>query len=447
MYLPLTLRDPIGLLRHLPASRRALAIRFMVTATRSVIGCSLAFIFYLNTQLSFSINQIIGAYNGTMATVYNTLTGDPGDPFPFFLALISNVYPASATAAIPGPVSDNPFPLGLLSFWSNNNTFSRDQAQDIVASQGGVVSNAFYLSWKASASTRSAPTGSPCRRRPAASPACPASTSGPRPATPGGPVPAQAPPIFEDPGNPNIPQRIRFSFDVVFTDESAFPPPAAPAGHRGLERRSPDRRGEPQRRDSLSGFRAPGRREPVFHQCRRLERRRPPISEPGSARLFGDRRPVAVVRRAGLHQRRLQLDPELHRLSERQFHLHSAQLCTDLLDNLPGQTGFETADSSVTPTDGAGHTAYNFAIARVRLRGTALDQAVNCRVFFRLFVAQSCDTDFQPSTTYKSTQGTSGADAGHPVFPLASAVDGRSQRSDAADHPVFRDRYQRHARL
>jgi hypothetical protein len=94
----------------------------------------------------------------------------------------------------------------------------------------------------------------------------------------------------------------------------------------------------------------------------------------------------------------------------------------DALDNLPGQTGFETADSSVTPTDGAGHTAYNFAVARVRLRGAALDQAVNCRVFFRLFVAQSAHTDFQPSTTYKSTQGTSGIDAGHPVFPLASAV-------------------------
>ena len=31
-------------------------------------GCALAFIFYLNTQLSFSIKQIIGAYTGTMAS-------------------------------------------------------------------------------------------------------------------------------------------------------------------------------------------------------------------------------------------------------------------------------------------------------------------------------------------------------------------------------------------
>jgi hypothetical protein len=74
-------------------------------------GCALAFIFYLNTQLSFSINNIISDYAGTLTSAYNTLTGDPGNPFPFFMALIDNVYPASATATIPGPVTDNPFPL------------------------------------------------------------------------------------------------------------------------------------------------------------------------------------------------------------------------------------------------------------------------------------------------------------------------------------------------
>jgi hypothetical protein len=35
-------------------------------------------------------------------------------------------------------------------------------------------------------------------------------------------------------------------------------------------------------------------------------------------------------------------------------------------------------------------------------------------------MAQSFDTDFQPTTTYKSTPGTSGPDAGNPIFPLAS---------------------------
>src|SRR5439155_6227928 len=74
-------------------------------------GCALAFIFYLNVQLGFSINQIIAAYQNNLAAAFATLTGDHGDPFPFFLNLISSVYPASSTASIPGPVIDNPLPL------------------------------------------------------------------------------------------------------------------------------------------------------------------------------------------------------------------------------------------------------------------------------------------------------------------------------------------------
>ncbi|HLW75398.1 MAG TPA: hypothetical protein VKS01_00410, partial [Bryobacteraceae bacterium] len=92
---------------------------------------------------------------------------------------------------------------------------------------------------------------------------------------------------------------------------------------------------------------------------------------------------------------------------------------SDPLNNLPGQTGYETGDSSVTPLVGLSKN-YNFAIARVRLRDAAGASAPNVRVFFRLWVAQSFDTDFQPSTTYNSTLGSSGADNGKPVFPLAS---------------------------
>jgi hypothetical protein len=387
-------------------------------------GCSLAFIFYLTTQLGFTINQVIGAYNGTMATIYNTLTADPGDPFPFFMALISNVYPASATAAIPGPVTDNPFPLGLLSFWCNNNTFSRDQAQDIVTSQGGVVSNAFYLvlegfsinSLNANGVTVPTPTGGF------------ASLSGvsvrPSPATPGGPIPAQATPIFEDPGNPNIPQRIRFSFDVVFTDESAFPAAGSTTPVTAVLNGVAQIGGANLTGATASlGFELLGGANPYFTN----------VDASNSADLpylSQDLRVFSVI--AG--QSPLSGAPAFTSdayTSIQNFiaFLNGSSTYTqprtiDLLDNLPGQTGFETADSSVSPTDGSGHTAYNFAVARVRLRGTALDQAANCRVFFRLFVAQSCDTDFQPSTTYKSTQGASGtgADAGHPVFPLASAV-------------------------
>lgn len=46
---------------------------------------------------------------------------------------------------------------------------------------------------------------------------------------------------------------------------------------------------------------------------------------------------------------------------------------------------------------------FNFALARVRLRG---DTAANVRVFFRLFISPSPDTDFDPATTFRSAQQT-----------------------------------------
>jgi hypothetical protein len=94
----------------------------------------------------------------------------------------------------------------------------------------------------------------------------------------------------------------------------------------------------------------------------------------------------------------------------------------DPLNALPNQAGYETGDTSVTPLNGSGQTNYNFAIARVRLQGAAGTTSPNVRVFFRLWVAVSFDTDFQPGTTYYSQLGTSGPDNGLPVFPLASGT-------------------------
>ena len=79
-------------------------------------GCALAFIYYLNVELDFTINEIIAAYSTNMATACRTLTGDPENPFPPFLNLLQSVFPASCTAQIPGPVSDNPFPLWARQF-------------------------------------------------------------------------------------------------------------------------------------------------------------------------------------------------------------------------------------------------------------------------------------------------------------------------------------------
>jgi hypothetical protein len=87
---------------------------------------------------------------------------------------------------------------------------------------------------------------------------------------------------------------------------------------------------------------------------------------------------------------------------------------------LPHQTGAFTGDSSVTPaTPNPSNPAqpyqnYNFALARVRLRGSpgTPGDAANVRVFFRVFTTQTFDTDYinvasavstgDPNITYPS---------------------------------------------
>src|SRR5262249_29736970 len=83
---------------------------------------------------------------------------------------------------------------------------------------------------------------------------------------------------------------------------------------------------------------------------------------------------------------------------------------------LPGQQSAYTADSSVTPFT-SGFSNYNFALARVRLRGPNGSQAQNTRVFFRLWGTQTADTDYQPGSTYLSHLDT----AGQPDWPLVPA--------------------------
>jgi hypothetical protein len=67
---------------------------------------------------------------------------------------------------------------------------------------------------------------------------------------------------------------------------------------------------------------------------------------------------------------------------------------------LPKQNGALNGDSSVTPFTGS-NCNYNFAIARVRLKGSSgkSAEAQNVKVFFRLFTTQTFDTDFINTTT------------------------------------------------
>ena len=80
-------------------------------------GCALAFLYYLNVQLGYSITEIIAAYQGTLAQTYANLTGfDQFKVFDNFLARLESVYPAKLRANISGPNWNNPFPIWAVQF-------------------------------------------------------------------------------------------------------------------------------------------------------------------------------------------------------------------------------------------------------------------------------------------------------------------------------------------
>src|SRR5262249_51828517 len=96
-------------------------------------------------QLGFTINQIVAAGAPTLAAVYKNLTGDAGDPFPFFKRLLDNAFPSQTNSAVPGPNFDDPWPLGILSFIVDKSSFGKDEVSDVVNTAGGQFPNAFWL--------------------------------------------------------------------------------------------------------------------------------------------------------------------------------------------------------------------------------------------------------------------------------------------------------------
>ena len=83
-------------------------------------GCALAFIFYLNTQLGFTIKQIIADGSANLAQAYTALTGDHTNPFPLFHDQLGIIYPGAAI--ITRPNLDNPYPIGKKVLWHNGLT-------------------------------------------------------------------------------------------------------------------------------------------------------------------------------------------------------------------------------------------------------------------------------------------------------------------------------------
>ncbi len=74
-----------------------------------VTGCAVLFIYYLFSQLGFSINAIVAAGTNTLGSVYKNLTADTADPFPSFKAVVDAAFPGTNT--ITSGNLDNPFQL------------------------------------------------------------------------------------------------------------------------------------------------------------------------------------------------------------------------------------------------------------------------------------------------------------------------------------------------
>ena len=382
-------------------------------------GCALAFIFYLNVQLNFSITQIIAAGASNLATVYRSLTGDSGDPFPFFAALLEHVYPSPATVNLPGPIFDNPFPLAQLSFWVDKSTFGKDEVTDVIGSSThGSFPDAFWLVLEGLNTSTFANFS-----------IAPPALSGTFAALPGLTLSLNSAGVeFQNTANSRIPQRIRFPFDVRFTDATLGSFPTAPgASTPKVLNAVVSVGGNPLPGASAAAeFELIAGADPYFANIDPLQNNVFFLSQ--DLRIFTvspgiDRAPVpgappmATDDFAGAYG---YIQNLIGFLNSPANHFTDGSNDPFASGVIPRQDGALTTDSSVSRFTVSGFPLtlfnnYNFAVARVRLRGTAgpAHAAQNTKVFFRLWSTQTADTGFDPTSTYLSHM-----DSGKPHFPL-----------------------------
>ncbi len=388
-------------------------------------ACAVASIYYLNTQLNFSIDQIIAAGASNLASTYRNLTADSGDPYPFFAGLLEHVYPSSANVSLPGPDLDDPFPEALLSFWMDKNTFGKDEVQDVINTSGGKWEKAFWLvvegfskdSFSALSVTIPALTGSFARLN---------GVSISQHLSPQNELDID----FENATDPQAPQRIRVPFDIMFDSASLadFPPLGSQAYEldASLTIAGTKVRGS----DASTQFALIAGADPYFtnidpaqnnvfylSQDLRVFTATPaqnsnPIS---GGPAFTDDSPLGAF--SYIQQLLTWLNDPSNHFTDGTKDPFASGIIPQPADALQG-------DSSVTPFtydfsdffNPKRDNNYNFAVVRVRLRGTAgpAGAAKNVRLFFRLWSTETADTDYQTGSTYPCTWDT----AGQPDSPL-----------------------------
>ena len=310
-------------------------------------------------------------------------------------------------------------PLGTATFWVDKSTFGRDEVQDVINTNGGRFRNAFWVvvegfsrnTFSSLQVTVPTPTG-------------PFANLTGLTIAPNGNV------DFENAADPAAPQRIRVAFDIVFTTATLAQFPGSASQAFGLNAFIETHGNRVPGSDASTLFELVAGADPYFtnvdpaqgnvfylSQDLRVFTATPgqsPTPIPGGP-TFGVNGPAGAF--AYIQQLLGWLNSNF-----------SDPAGTDPFSSLlPGQGAALQADSSVTPVtiDFSNifnihvYNNYAFAVARVRLRGSAgtAGEARNVRVFFRLFATESPDTDFQPASTYPSNTDA----AGNPVSPQVGA--------------------------
>jgi hypothetical protein len=384
----------------------------------AVTGCSLLFIYYLFSQLGFTINQIVAAGANTLGGVYRNLTGDTADPFPFFKQLCDTAFPGTSTITTGN--LDDPFPLGILSFWVDKSTFGSDEVTDVIASSShGGFDNAFWLVLE----------GFNIQNFTALGIGAPALSGAFSTFTGVNITSNAASPEFENPTTTGIPQRIRFPYDVTFQSGAltAFPGPGQPPVFEELDGAA-SVAGTPLRGASaVTEFELVGGADPYFTNIDAAQDNVFYLSQ--DLRVFTATpaiNPTPVTGGPAFTDDSFVgayswIQAVLGFLNDPANHFVDGAVDPFATGVVPQPGDALTGDSSVTPFTLRSifpleiDRNYNFALARVRLRGTAgpAGRADNVKVFFRMWSTQSADTDFQPQSTYLSQQV-----GGRPEFPL-----------------------------
>lgn len=323
--------------------------------------------------------------------------------------------------------SDNTciLPLGTVSFWVDKDTFGKDEVQDLINTNGGKAENAFWLVVEGFSQTTfgslhaSVPT-----------------PTGPFAGIPGVTIAANGAVDFENAAQPDQQQRIRVAFDITFSAQSLTHFPSAGSQTYPLDAYLATDGTKVPSTDTSTLFELVAGADPYFTNIDPAQGNVFYLSQ--DLRVFtatpaDDGTPVPggpaflADNPAGAYDYAQRLLTWLNAT-------YADPAGSDPFATvLPGQAAALSGDSSVTPfTVDFGHfppqvhSNYQFAVARVRLRGSPgpAGAANGVRTFFRLWSSQTADTDYQTGSTYPSATDASGLPAspqlgaGHATLPF-----------------------------